>query len=125
LDETTAIAECRIMSTETAACLRRVDPARNMARFYKISVAQSLFGDVAIVREWGRIGTIGRMRIDLFANEKAALTALEAIGRAKIRRGYRDMGSGLAVGVVIDPKPQTKKGPATACSAAGPLIERA
>lgn len=92
------------MKTETAAYLRRVDPARNMARFYKLSVAQSLFGDVAIVREWGRIGTIGRVRIDLFANEKAALAALETIGRAKLRRGYRDMGGGGAWSLIRCPK---------------------
>ena len=61
-----------------------------MARFYRLSLAGSLFGDVAVVREWGRIGTIGRVRIDLFASQNEALAALEAIENAKTRRGYRE-----------------------------------
>jgi predicted DNA-binding WGR domain protein len=42
------------------------------------------------VREWGRIGTVGRVRVDLFEKEHAALGALEAIERAKRKRGYQD-----------------------------------
>ena len=70
--------------------LRRIDPACNMARFYLVSVGRSLFGDFAIVREWGRIGSIGRVRIDLFDDEDGALTAFEAIERRKRKRGYQD-----------------------------------
>jgi len=73
------------------ACrLRRIEPSRNMARFYLVSVGRSLFGDFAIVREWGRIGSIGRVRIDLFEDEHRALIAFEAIERRKRKRGYRD-----------------------------------
>ncbi len=79
------------MPIETAH-LRRIDPTRNMARFYKLSLGLSLFGDVAVVREWGRIGTIGRVRIDLYANEHEALVAFDAIRRAKSRRGYQNIG---------------------------------
>ena len=71
--------------------LRRIDPARNMARFYRVSVGRSLFGDFSVVREWGRIGTIGRVRIDLFENEHVALGACEAIERLKRKRGYQDL----------------------------------
>lgn len=81
-----------------------------MARFYILSVGGSLFGDVAVVREWGRIGTIGRMRIDLFANENEALVALEAIEQAKIRRGYQEIGGAVRNEYVVDPWPQAKKG---------------
>jgi predicted DNA-binding WGR domain protein len=113
------------MSTEAATYLHRIDPARNMARFYKLSVGRSLFGDIAVVREWGRIGTIGRVRIDLFADENEALVALDAIERAKTRRGYREMGGAVCDDYVVDPSPWAKKGPATDCSVAGPLVERA
>ncbi|MGO4834673.1 WGR domain-containing protein, partial [Rhizobiaceae sp. 2RAB30] len=50
-------------------------------------------GDVTVVREWDRIGTTGRVRIDLFANEHEALVAYNAIGGAKSRRGYQDVGA--------------------------------
>jgi predicted DNA-binding WGR domain protein len=40
--------------------LTRYDPGRNMARYYAISVEQTLFGDWALVRDWGRIGQVGQ-----------------------------------------------------------------
>ncbi|MEO5324414.1 WGR domain-containing protein [Mesorhizobium sp. CC13] len=72
--------------------LQRRDPARNMARFYRLSIEPTLFGDVALVREWGRIGTHGRRRLDLFASGHEADRALRALQAAKIRRGYRELG---------------------------------
>ncbi len=72
--------------------LERVDAARNMARFYRLSVAPTLFGDVALVREWGRIGTLGRRRLDLYADERSARNALAIICEAKVKRGYRHLG---------------------------------
>ena len=75
--------------------LRRVDPARNMARFYRVSVGRSLFGDFSVVREWGRLGTIGRVRVDLFENEHMALGVFEAIERGKKKRGYHDLEAGF------------------------------
>jgi predicted DNA-binding WGR domain protein len=47
--------------------LERCDPARNMARFYVLTIEPTLFGDTALVREWGRLGQRGRRRLDLFA----------------------------------------------------------
>ena len=40
--------------------LERVDPARNMLRFYAIRIAPTLFGEWATVLEWGQIGSSGR-----------------------------------------------------------------
>src|SRR4051795_12059649 len=44
--------------------LRRVEPERNMARFYALMIERDLFGHVVLVRHWGRIGTRGRERTD-------------------------------------------------------------
>jgi predicted DNA-binding WGR domain protein len=33
--------------------MRRIDPARNMRRFYRLSVQRDLFGRASLVREWG------------------------------------------------------------------------
>ena len=41
--------------------LHRVDPTRNMARFYTMALQPTLFGDWALLREWGRIGSAGRL----------------------------------------------------------------
>ena len=39
--------------------LERVDRAKNMARFYVLSIEPTLFEDLALVRRWGRIGARG------------------------------------------------------------------
>lgn len=77
------------MSTAHSRLLDRFAPERNMARFYEMSVEPTLFGEVALVRRWGRIGTLGRRRIDIHPHAAAALAALEEMTRAKLKRGYR------------------------------------
>jgi predicted DNA-binding WGR domain protein len=69
--------------------LDRRNPAANMARFYVLSIEESLFGDIALIREWGRLGTAGRRRIELHETEGSAIEALETWLRRKQRRGYR------------------------------------
>jgi predicted DNA-binding WGR domain protein len=69
--------------------LDRIDCSRNMARNYVLSVEQTLFDDAALVREWGRIGTAGRRRLDLYAKQADARTALRVWLARKIRMGYR------------------------------------
>jgi predicted DNA-binding WGR domain protein len=68
--------------------LDRRDPAANMARFYVLAIEPSLFGDVSLVKEWGRIGTIGRRKVELYENKGMAIEALEAWLRRKRKRGY-------------------------------------
>ena len=72
----------------SAAYLTRVDPARNMARFYKLDVQPTLFGDYAVIKEWGRIGSAGQVRSTPFPTPAEAIAALEKQRRAKLRRGY-------------------------------------
>jgi predicted DNA-binding WGR domain protein len=69
--------------------LERRDESRNMARFYVLAIEPTLFGDSALVREWGRIGSWGRRRLDLYADAKTSGEALETWLRRKERRGYR------------------------------------
>ncbi len=68
--------------------LRCIDDARNKRRFYALSVERTLFGDWVLVREWGRIGTGGRIRRDFYASVGPALDALYDLGETKRRRGY-------------------------------------
>ncbi len=75
------------------ARLTRIDPARNTWRFYEMSVQRDLFGGAVLIRRWGRIGTAGRLRLDLHANEGAAANALAGLLRLRLRRGYRWAGA--------------------------------
>ena len=70
------------------AHLHRIDPEANMARFYCIDVATTLFGDVSVFRTWGRIGTHGRTRIETCATVEDAERAASQTLRQKMRRGY-------------------------------------
>ncbi len=57
--------------------LERRETAANLPRFYVLSLEETLFGDTALVREWGRLGTKGRRRLDLFEGPSHASEALE------------------------------------------------
>ncbi|SEF04048.1 WGR domain-containing protein, predicted DNA-binding domain in MolR [Rhizobiales bacterium GAS188] len=69
--------------------LERRDYARNMARWYVLSIEPTLFGDQALIREWGRTGSAGRRLGNPYSSKAAAAEALEAWLARKLRRGYR------------------------------------
>jgi predicted DNA-binding WGR domain protein len=73
-----------------AASLVRVRPERNEWRFYRLEVWPDLFGRALLVRQWGRIGTEGRRRLDPHPDSGAAANALAQLASAKRRRGYQD-----------------------------------
>jgi predicted DNA-binding WGR domain protein len=75
----------------TALHLRRVDPARNMCRFYRLDVQPDLFGRVLLMKQWGRVGTQGRMQAESYESEELALAALQRQADRKRRRGYGDI----------------------------------
>jgi predicted DNA-binding WGR domain protein len=66
---------------------------RNMARFYKMLLAPTLFGECALVREWGRIGSGGQVKADSYPNAGAALLAMQELVQAKYKRGYQSPAS--------------------------------
>jgi len=75
--------------------LRRVDASRNMARFYALGVGRTLFGEFALVREWGRIGCLGQRHSVIYPTLADAEAALAKLCHVKERRGYRcDRGPG-------------------------------
>jgi predicted DNA-binding WGR domain protein len=71
-----------------AVHLRRVDPSRNMSRFYRLDVQPDLFGSVLLVKEWGRIGAQGRMVAQSYDSEALAAITLQRQTERKRRRGY-------------------------------------
>jgi predicted DNA-binding WGR domain protein len=79
--------------------LRRRDPARDMARFYRVALQGVLDLNQLdnpdaprafdLVREWGKIGSPGTLRTDGFATEADARAAGDRAIGGKRRRGYR------------------------------------
>ena len=73
-----------------AASLLRVRPEHNEWRFYRMEVWPDLFGRALLLRQWGRIGTEGRRRLDPHSDPGAAINALAHLAGRKRRRGYQD-----------------------------------
>ncbi|MGX5668362.1 WGR domain-containing protein [Rhizobium daejeonense] len=69
--------------------IERTEQAKNMARFYSVSIEPNLFGDACLTRRWGRIGTMGQMLVHHFKREEEAVELFLDIVRQKRARGYR------------------------------------
>ena len=68
--------------------IERKDPARNMARFYAVTIDETLFGQACLTRRWGRIGTIGQAMTHHFEREEDAVVLFLDLVRQKRNRGY-------------------------------------
>jgi predicted DNA-binding WGR domain protein len=60
-----------------------------MARFYKIDIQPTLFGECSLVREWGRIGRAGAVRVETYPTRGVADIALISTWHHKVKRGYK------------------------------------
>ena len=52
--------------------LTRIDPSRNINRFYVVQGLPTLFGDWTVLREWGRRGSPGTMRLSSYERRNDA-----------------------------------------------------
>ena len=68
--------------------LYRIDPSRNVRRFYRLDIQRDLFGEWTMTREWGRIGRRGQLRAESFQSEQEAIEALKSQFLKKSKRGY-------------------------------------
>ena len=68
--------------------LIHVNPELNMARFYGIEIQPTLFGELSVLRSWGRIGTKGRDMMVTYEDAAQASEALLKLDKQKRRRGY-------------------------------------
>lgn len=68
--------------------VERTDAATNMARYYALSIEQTLFGTACLIRRWGRIGSLGQTKMHHFEREEDAVTMFLALLRIKRSRGY-------------------------------------
>lgn len=69
--------------------LTKIDPERNMKRYYRVMVQPSILGEWCLVRAYGRIGRSERVMPPVVCvDEAAAVTAAERLAARKKRRGY-------------------------------------
>ncbi len=58
-----------------------------MARFYRLDIQPNLFGG-SLMKEWGRIGSRGRITAEHYESEAVAADAMQRQADRKKRRGY-------------------------------------
>lgn len=71
--------------------LTRTDPARNMNRFYVVQVMPNLFGHWTIMREWGRRGSPGTLRLETSRRREDAQLAEQRTIKRRLQHGYARM----------------------------------
>jgi len=75
--------------------LTKIEPARNMARFYLLDVQPTLFGEWTLVKEWGRIGRGGQSRRVSFVGRAEAEEAFGRAVKQRLRRRYECSSDGV------------------------------
>lgn len=68
--------------------LERIEPSRNMSRYYTMSVQLTLFGELSLVRRWGRIGTSEALKVDTFTDLAALIKFRARLLARKLARNY-------------------------------------
>jgi predicted DNA-binding WGR domain protein len=74
---------------ESAARFVSVDATKNRSRFYELRLQATLWGGVALVRAWGRLGTLGRTAVSSYPDPSTARAEAERLVRRRRQRGYR------------------------------------
>jgi predicted DNA-binding WGR domain protein len=62
-------------------------------KFYRIWLEPSLI-DVAMRRQWGRIGSKGRVMSETYGTWSEAMKAFQRLHRLRLSHGYRELGAG-------------------------------
>jgi predicted DNA-binding WGR domain protein len=70
------------------AVLTRTDLTRNINRFYVVDITPTLFGEWAVLREWGRRGSPGTMRLDSYGRREEAQSAEQRTIKRRLHQGY-------------------------------------
>lgn len=66
---------------------RYVNTTPPYRKWYALSVEQTLFGP-AVVRRWGRLGAVGRIRADIYPAREMAADAYARQCERRVKRGY-------------------------------------
>ncbi len=68
--------------------LYKIDPARNLFRYYSLSIQPNLFGSWSLIKGWGRISCLGRMQVELCEDLEDVAKVFERKFAEKVKRGY-------------------------------------
>ena len=71
------------------ARFERIDHTQNCERFYLLSWQPLLWGELALVRCWGRVGTEGQRRLEAtYPDRESAQPLVTRLVRRRLKRRY-------------------------------------
>jgi predicted DNA-binding WGR domain protein len=68
--------------------LHRVDPTKNCRRGYRLHETRTLFGETALIIEWGRLGQRFRSRSEVFPSDALRAQRSKELLARRRRHGY-------------------------------------
>ncbi|MBF0147750.1 MAG: WGR domain-containing protein [Magnetococcales bacterium] len=71
------------------AYLQRVNPQSGEVWFYSIQIQRDLLGEWQVIREWGRSGSSGTMRREVFYDLDPALESMDLLVEQLREKGYK------------------------------------
>jgi predicted DNA-binding WGR domain protein len=78
-----------VIGFQQFARFERVDHAQNCERFYALTFQPLLWGGVALVRQWGRIGSAGSQLLEgTYLDRQEAQPLAERLIRRRLHRRY-------------------------------------
>lgn len=77
--------------------LHRIEPEKNIARFYLVKTGPSLLDSWSVIRFWGRIGGHQRHFVTACSSAQAATILAQRLVQRRLRRGYRIVQGNLLV----------------------------
>ena len=77
------------LDQDVSTLLHRIDPARNEARFYFVSIGPALFDPHAVIRIWGRIGGYQRLLVTPCQTSTEARKLAKRLVQRRLKRGYK------------------------------------
>ena len=66
-----------------------IDRARNRYRYYRIELGEDLWGDLCVVKSWGRIGWSPRHKLYWPRSDQELTRLIQGTVSRRIRHGYR------------------------------------
>jgi len=68
---------------------RSIDPTTNRRRWYSLSTARDLWGDVTVIHRWGRLGSTGREAMDWPGDRSELKAIIHRTIKVRKRHGYK------------------------------------
>ncbi|MBF0110331.1 MAG: WGR domain-containing protein [Magnetococcales bacterium] len=71
------------------AYLQRVHPQSGVVWFYSIQIQRDLLGEWQLIREWGRSGSSGTLRRQIFDDLDPALESMDLLVEQLREKGFK------------------------------------